>query len=799
LILKGTVTILNKKFLTATRVRLFGTLVVSFLLLTALFAIAPTRILRASAADSTSVDVIPALQEYGPENVTGQEFIIDVYVNNVTDLYGVDILFSWNATYLLCLNHTVHIPVDTYPDGILHSGILIKNELNVTAGTYWLSYASMGTAPFDGSGIAFDMAFRIVMQPEAGEHDVTLGLHLVSADLSDSGGSPIPHSINDGTVTIHAMSFVYPPEPLLKVMPQTITISAGEQFYSDVYIMGEGGVALDPYWDVAGFDIYMHYSRTEAPFTVMEALNVTADPDGTFATFWPGGVWMLASTINNTGGYLKISFLGLPDDSGNHTPPSGNFRVFTVAFNGTYVGSQITANITLQNPKSFVHRMTLDADDGPINLASPADTGWTVIDSYDYGVPYNLYGWTDNDGDSELSVGDEILLNNTNNGMWHRYIVHDLKGTLTMEQQPFAAQDDYLDMDGPTNKYTPWQKLVDTGIPYNGTGVPYWTGNFSCTYPVDSVNYIEVTPQIGAPYNLTEGVDFVVNPDGTIWLKTALDEFVQNESVGLMPVADAGWPALAYIASSIQSVWIEMPNGTQRYAINNGFEQPPPAEWWYEPDYPYELESWWATGYYPGAWTWPNGTEIYVNYTAPAFIHIDYNAVPDLRPYYVEFSGSYADFLALGDPVGTIWNETYPNTLHAWNCTGWIDSDESGDISIGDYLTLNNPKVGDRDYLIDHIATNIVVDEIRTVDNTDINSPFFNMPLIIDLAGFPHPDRAVSPWHNNEGSMAIPHDVENAEVVISEFPAPLVMVLMLAAATTLVLVAKLKTPKSKEQ
>jgi len=89
--------------------------------------------------------------------------------------------------------------------------------------------------------------------------------------------------------------------------------------------------------------------------------------------------------------------------------------------------------------------MILHADDGLIDLTSPIDTDWTAINSYDYSTPYNLFSWTDNDGNSQLSAGDELLLNNTSNGKWHRYILYDMKGTLgPLEQQPFQAIDDYI-------------------------------------------------------------------------------------------------------------------------------------------------------------------------------------------------------------------------------------------------------------------------------------------------------------------------------------------------------------------
>jgi len=774
------------------------TLMVTAVLIMSTFAILSMQIQCAIAADS-SVEIIPHTLEYGPGNAIGQEFIIEAYVNNVTDLYGIDLQFTWDPEYLLYLNHTAHITKDTYPDGILWTtGMFVKNEANATAGTYWVAYACMDPAPaFNGTGIAFDMAFRIIKQPMYPDPDVTLTLELTSTSLPDKGGNPIPHDKYSGTVIINAIPYDYPPKPMLKITPETVNAATGTQFNSSVNIMGEDGEDLDSFWDVAGFDVYMNFRRTEAPYVIIEALNVTIDPDGTFAAFWPNGILEIEATINNTEGWVHVIFLGLPGINGTHTAPNGTFCIFNVRFNATYGGTpELTTDITLKNPHSFVHRMNLHADDGLIDLTSPLDTEWYAINAYDYGANKSLYAWTDTDGDAQLSSGDEIMLNDTSSGVWHRYITNEIEGTLgPLEQQPFPATDDYLAMDCPTHKYSPEPKIIDTGGYFNGWGLPYFTGNFSCTYPADSVNYFEVIPQIGAAYNLTEGVDFIVNVDGTIDLLTALDERVENEFIGTMPDIDAGWPAINYIASGFESVWIDMYNGTQRYARNNGYAKEPPSEYWFDPDFPYELESWYATGYYPGSWVWPDGTDIYINYSAPAFIHIDYNAFPDSRPYYVEFNGTYTEFLAaLADPVGTGWEEIYPSTMPDYDFMNWTDSDLSGNVTIGDYIILEGT-VGNRTFLVNGIATDIIVDQILTVDDVDQRSPFYGEMIIAEIAGFPHPDRALSPWRNSSSSMPLPHDVEDASVVIPEFPASFTLVLSLMAAT---IIAVLMKPKPKK-
>jgi hypothetical protein len=784
------------------------TLLVTSILIMSTFMLS-TQIRCALAVD-TSIKVVPEILAFGPNNVTGQEFIIEVLVENVTNLYGIDVRFKWDTTYLLYLNHTAKIPVEDFSDGILHEpGMFIKDEVNATAGTYWLAYAVMAPAPiFEGTGIAFEMAFRIIYHPVYPEPSAMVSLHFESTDLPDNTGTPIPHDAYDGTVIIHAIPYEYPPRPMLKVTPETITVSTGEQFNSSVYIMGEDGGDLDPFWDIGGFDVYMNFRRADSPYIIAEALNVAIDPDGSFATFWPNGILEVEKTIDNDEGWIHVVFVGMPAVNGSHTPPHGNICIFTTTFNATYEDTEINVNITLKNPKSPVRRMTLDADSGIVNLASPVGTDWHSIDPYDFGTPYSLYSWTDTDGDTQLSPGDEILLNHTTTGKWHRYALNNTKGTLKLTQQPFPAFEDYIwMMDIPTSG------LTNSGLPgtavgggtsaaYDGYGNPYWTGNFTLKYPFATVNQINATFLGFTPDNytvtLTEGVDYIAYPDeDLIELLHPLDINITNEcwTDGDNNTLN-GWPAIGYVASGISSVYVDMHNGTTRYAVNNGFQKEPPAEWWYEPEYPWELEGWWALGYYPGPYNWPANSTWWLNYTAAAYLTVDYDADADLRPYYVEFDGTYADFLALGDPVDTDWDEIYPSILGSWNVYDWTDSDTSADITAGDHLMMTG-NVGNRTYLVDNVATDIIVDQILTVDDVDQRSPFYGEEIIVGIAGFPHPERELSPWHNRDSSTPIPHDVENATAVIPEFPTSFVLVLSLMAASIIALLIKPKSARTK--
>lgn len=182
-----------------------------------------------------------------------------------------------------------------------------------------------------------------------------------------------------------------------------------------------------------------------------------------------------------------------------------------------------------------------------------------------------------------------------------------------------------------------------TSAAYNGFGNPNWVGPINQVLSHHSsigvsVNYIHVYFLGNGTERDLAPTDYLVTPpvfpavDYTVSILTPLDTKIVNETyiVG-WDAWPRGWPQLQHNCSGIQSVYVWFPNGTERYAMNYGFETegPPPSEWWYEPDWPYELESWWTTADDNAPWmatyAWPLGTHFWVNYTAASKIKISYN------------------------------------------------------------------------------------------------------------------------------------------------------------------------------
>jgi hypothetical protein len=212
-------------------------------------------------------------------------------------------------------------------------------------------------------------------------------------------------------------------------------------------------------------------------------------------------------------------------------------------------------------------------------------------------------------------------------------LIHDIAtASLTMGAQivdNYMWATDAVSADGLDNFGLPGRTAVPVdAAAYDGYGKPYWTGNFSLSYPIEYVNQINVTYLPFTPDNytvtLTEGVDYFVHTYA-IDLLTSLDVPIINEHwVDGVNNTVSGWAAIGYVATGIQSVYVKFPNGTERFARNYGYMAPPPSEWWYDPDWPWEFERLLC---FCCSWDWPAGSEWWVNYTAASYLTVDYTAI----------------------------------------------------------------------------------------------------------------------------------------------------------------------------
>jgi hypothetical protein len=200
------------------------------------------------SSGATVVKVDPPLVEYGT-NATGQQFTVAIKIVDVTNLYGFDIKFRWNTTFLDYVSHSVRVPKDTYPDGILWNntqGTILKleDEIDTTAGTYWIAYSSIWNAPsFNGSGTVFTMTFQIISQPVQPQPDANITLQLYSTDLSNNAGAPIPHTSEDGIVKLHALPGADHDVAVVGIQPLKTVVGQGYSMLINVTAANQGDLA----------------------------------------------------------------------------------------------------------------------------------------------------------------------------------------------------------------------------------------------------------------------------------------------------------------------------------------------------------------------------------------------------------------------------------------------------------------------------------------------------------------------------------------------------------------------------
>jgi hypothetical protein len=725
----------------------------------------------------------------------GETFTVACVVEDAGNLSGFDVQIAWDTTYLNYVTHTLTAPVETYNTpqtpspyaGIIHSPPLpLQDTVDAVAGTYWAAFATLGGPGFDGDGTVFIMTFSVLLVPYDYEIapdtyvDTLLTFtNIALARSTGAGGGALNYVSTDGIVRIHAQSFEYPPEPLLKLADSLVGIEPGtptlvgtgacNNFNVDVMLLSkdpitEEYIGVSAFWEVQGVDIYVNFNTT-----LLEAVSYTIDPDGDFGAFWTT-LFIVAEEIDNTAGFVHVAFLGIPPRIG--PPVNGIINLLEIEFHELYDSEDFpppTELIYLENPNTIVSVHGFDSLEGLIDLADPVGTTWHELFPNLCTGPLDLTSWADN-GDGLLGTGDEVIIDD-GLGCYYSYEIFEVSATLNVNQLPFAAIDDYvwvasfgednLGYNGLPGRY------IGTDNPYNGFGVPYWTGNFSTAFPVSSVNSITVHALPFGPgyynYTLTEGVDYLVHADDDlIELLNPVDVPVINEMwTDGVDNSLNGWPWINYVASGIQSVFVDMHNGTARFGRNFGYAQPPPSEWWYDPDWAWELEGWWALGYYcPASYCWPAGSTWWINYTAASYLTIDYNADPFPDPIYLEHD--YTNFLTTvqAAPLNSTWTEAAPDTTRGpYTITGWTDEGD-GMLGAGDSIWMNEPSMGNTEFVVNDVGTDLLAGRIAWVVDDPCTDRYFGWETIIDLASEVS-DREFSPWNGKPYSVRLPHFVEN--------------------------------------
>jgi hypothetical protein len=147
-------------------------------------------------AQSTLIHLNPAEAKVGEEQTTA----VEVRVENVEDLYGLDIRLSFDPSVVQVVD------ADPAADGVqvragdlLNVDFVIRNTVDNEEGTIWFALTQVNPSPeVSGSGVAFIVTF-------AGKsEDSSTSLSITYAKLAARTGEEIPASTEDGEISVVA-------------------------------------------------------------------------------------------------------------------------------------------------------------------------------------------------------------------------------------------------------------------------------------------------------------------------------------------------------------------------------------------------------------------------------------------------------------------------------------------------------------------------------------------------------------------------------------------------------------------
>ena len=423
--------------------------------------------------------------------------------------------------------------------------------------------------------------------------------------------------------------------------------------------------------DLAGVDYKLGYDTT-----VLTATNVAYggifDPD-----YFP-----LSNQINDTEGWVFHGFMEAFGDPGFYGDGRAAIINFTVDSLGesalhlydTKLGDSTPVPVPISHTVidgyfSNVH-MWLHSEGGLIDLSSPVGTDWHEL-APGYCNRYNITAWTsDSDSSGNLTVCDNIKLNNKTTSLEHEYGVDEVTVTINMT---YGVEVKETTTNPPSSTSGGW--TTPTGA-YADGGT---SASISSGKPSASQNY--------------GGYGFNIPTGATIdEVKVRLDAWTGgNEEIHLKVSEDGGstWLASAWntqLGGSEVTYWVDVTGWTSWTPAKINSDNIQTQVW---------------------AQTVGGGNPVYLDWI-PVKVNYTYTYQKVL---YVEFDGHIQDF-NWANPLYTGWHEIYPIFSHKLNLTSFTDNSPSG-FSAGDDIQLTNKTTGvAKSYQVDEVSTDIKVTRI---------------------------------------------------------------------------------------
>lgn len=256
------------------------------------------------AEPGTVVAMDPSVIEYDHYAI-GERFTVAVKIEDVEELWGFDVQIGWNTTWIEYVSHIVKVPVESYPDGVLHSPVMkIKDEVNENGipmaepGTMaWICDTSMYGAPFgfNGSGTVCEITFRIKNYPLIPDPDAEFYIRFVITSLC-SPCTVIHHTTKDCHVMFYASPPPYGPTAMFTAVPKTVNVGETVTFDASTSLPGFNGTHEVPIvryrWSFGDGNVattytpivYHRFKRAKTCFVTLTVYATGATPETDLTT-----------------------------------------------------------------------------------------------------------------------------------------------------------------------------------------------------------------------------------------------------------------------------------------------------------------------------------------------------------------------------------------------------------------------------------------------------------------------------------------------------------------------------------
>ena len=229
-----------------------------------------------------------------PENITGvnlnENFTVFIVIENVLDLYGFDIQLRWDPSIIHCVGWELHVPVEDYPDGVLHETVMVvKNVVDENdnipyaepgAMGWWAATSLAPAEPFSGNGTVVTLTFQVVGQ---GSCKIEFIRTSSTPMLTDPNGSPIPFEAYDANfVYSGAPTAVFSYWPSVGVKGAPVIFNASEsvsnagKIISYIWSFGDGTTNKTDQPVIN--HVYIEAGDYEVMLTVVNDKNVSSTP-----------------------------------------------------------------------------------------------------------------------------------------------------------------------------------------------------------------------------------------------------------------------------------------------------------------------------------------------------------------------------------------------------------------------------------------------------------------------------------------------------------------------------------------